>query len=134
MWNSTVGAGWVLTPTIRLKATAGYGRDRPEQRRSRNESKWVQAEVSVALPKGFTVGAGGGFRWTDFEGPWPPFTRADQLRADKNYNLRLSVYNRAFTFFGFSPQVSLIHDVRKSNAQLYDYKRTSGELRVVRQF
>ena len=134
VWSSTVGAGWVLTPTIRLNATAGYGRDRPEQLRSRNESKWVQTEVSVALPKGFTVGGGGGLRWTDFEDHWFPHTREDERREDKTYNLRLSVFNRALTFYGFSPEVSLIHEVRKTNAQLYDYKRTGGELRVVRQF
>ena len=134
VWSSSVGAGWVLTPTIRLNASAGYGRDRPEERKSRNESKWVQVGASVALPKGFTVGGGGGVRWTDFEDRWPPFTLEDERREDKNYNLRLSVYNRALTFYGFSPQVSLIHEVRETNAQLYDYKRTGGELRVVRQF
>ena len=134
VWNSTVGGRWVLTPTIRLNATAGYGRDRPEERRSRNESKWLQAGVSVALPKGFTVGGGGGFRWTDFEDHWFPFTRADEHRKDKTYNLRLSVFNRALTFHGFSPEVSLIHEARKTNAQAHDYKRTGGELRVVRQF
>ncbi len=134
VWSSFAGARWVLTPTIRLDATAGYGRDRPEQRRSRNESKWVQTGVSVALPKGFTVGGGGGFRWTDFEDHWPPFTRAGERRKDKTYNLRLSVFNRALTFYGFSPEVALVHEVRETNAQLHDYKRTGGELRVVRQF
>ena len=134
VWSSSLSAGWVLTPTIRLNATAGYGRDRPQERRSRNENKWVQAELSVSLPRGFTVGAGGGLRWTDFEDHWFPHTRTDERRADRNYNLRLSVFNRALTFYGFSPEVSLIHDVRETNAQLYDFKRTSGELRVVRQF
>ncbi len=134
VWSSFTGLRWVVTPTIRLDVTAGYGRDRPEQLRSRNESKWVQTGVSVALPKGFTVGAGGGYRWTDFEGAWPPFTLADERRADKTYNLRLSVFNRAFTFLGFSPEVSLNHEVRKTNAQIHGYERTGGELRVVRQF
>ena len=134
VWNSTLGVRWVLTPTIWLDATAGYGRDRPGEKRSRSESKWVQTGVSVALPRGFTVGGGGGFRWTDFEGPWFPHTRRDERRADKTYNLRLSVFNRALTFYGFSPEVSLLHEVRRTNAQLYDYKRTGGELRVVRQF
>ena len=68
VWSSFAGLRWVVTPTIRLDVTAGYGRDRPEQRRSRNESKWVQTGVSVALPKGFTVGAGGGYH-ADSEDP-----------------------------------------------------------------
>ena len=133
-WTSSASVRWVATPTIRFDLTAGYGRDRPGQRRSRNDSKWLQAGVSVALPRGFTVGAGGGVRWTDFEGSWYPHTAQDENREDKNYNLRLSVFNRALTFLGFSPEVSVIHEIRETNAQLYDYKRTSGELRVVRQF
>ena len=132
--NFSLGAGWVLTPTIRLDATAGYGRARPETVRYRNDSKYLQTGVSVALPKGFTVGVGGGVRWTDYQAPWFPNTPADKDRKDRTYNLRASIHNRAITFFGFSPEVSLIHEVRKTNAQLYDYKKTGGELRVVRQF
>ena len=132
--NFSLSAGWVLTPTVRLDATAGYGRDRPENVRFRSESKWLQAGVSVALPRGFTVGASGGHRWTDYEGDWFPNTPAGVSREDKTYNFRASVHNRALTFFGFSPEVSLIHEVRTTNAQLYDYKKTGGELRVVRQF
>ena len=132
--NFSLGAGWVLTPTIRLHATAGYGRDRPLSLRYRNKSTWFETGVSVALPKGFTVGTNGGIRWTDYEAPWFPHTAEDEDRKDRTYSLRASVHNRALTFFGFSPEVSLIHEVRKTNAQLYDYKRTGGELRFVRQF
>ena len=106
----------------------------PETVRYRNDSKYLQTGVSVALPKGFTVGVGGGVRWTDYQAPWFPNTPADKDRKDRTYNLRASIHNRALTFFGFSPEVSLIHEVRKTNAQLYDYKKTGGELRVVRQF
>ena len=63
-----------------------------------------------------------------------PHTARGRSAEDRTYNLRASVRNRALTFFGFSPEVSLIHEVRKTNAQLYDYKKTGGELRVVRQF
>ena len=132
--NFSLGAGWVLTPTIRLDATAGYGRVRPESVQYRNDSKYMQTGVSVALPKGFTVGAGGGVRWTDYQGDWGFHTPGGVPREDRTYNLRASIHNRALTFFGFSPEVSLIHEVRKTNAQLYDYKKTGGELRVVRQF
>jgi hypothetical protein len=132
--NFSLGAGWVLTPTVRLDGSAGYGRDRPGSLRYRSKSAWLETGVSVALPRGFTVGAGAGIRWTNYEAPWPPHTPADEDRKDRTYSLRASVHNRALTFFGFSPEVSLIHEVRNTNAQLYDYKRTGGELRVVRQF
>ena len=130
----SLGANWVLTPTMRLNGTVGYGRGRPLTLRYRNKSYWLHTGVSVALPKGFTVGAGGGVRWTDYEAPWPPHTPENENRGDTTYHVRASVHNRALTFLGFSPEVSLIHEVRKTNAQLYDYKRTGGELRVVRQF
>ena len=132
--NFSLSTGWVVTPTVRLDASGGYGRDRPKNVKYRNESMWLQGGVSVALPRGFTVGASGGYRWTDYEGDWFPNTPRGVSRDDETYNLRASVHNRALTFFGFSPEVSLIHEVRNTNAQLYDYKRTGGELRVVRQF
>ncbi len=130
----SLSASWVLTPTMRLDATTGYGYNRPDTRRHRNRSILLQTRLSVALPKGFTVGGGGGVRWTAYQGDWFPHTPSGISRDDRTYNLRASVHNRALTFFGFSPEVSLIHEVRKTNAQLYDYKRTGGELRVVRQF
>jgi hypothetical protein len=132
--NFSLSSGFVLNPTMRFDLSAGYGRDRPLSVRFRSESKWLQAGVSVSLPKGFTVGGGGGVRWTDYEAPWYPNTPADERREDTTYNLRASLHNRALTFFGFSPEVSLVHEVRKTNAQALDYKRTGGELRVVRQF
>ena len=46
----------------------------------------------------------------------------------------LSVLNRAFTLYGFSPQLALIHDTRLTNAQAQDYDRNRAELRFVRQF
>ena len=55
-------------------------------------------------------------------------------RADRTRSLRVSVHNRALTILGFSPQISLVNEVRTTNAQLYDYTRTGGELRFVRQF
>lgn len=130
----SLGASWVLTPTIRVNGNVGYGRGRPLSLRYRNKSLWLESGVSVALPKGFTVGAGGGVRWTDYEAPWFPSTLPDEDREDRTYHLRASIHNRALTFFGFSPQVSVIREVRKTNAQIHGYKRTGGELRVVRQF
>ena len=130
----TLTGGWVWTPTIRLNMTLGYGRDRPDSLRYRNENMWVQAGASVALPRGFTVGGSAAHRWTDYEASWFPHTPADVARDDKTLSLRASVFNRAFTLFGFSPRLSVVREVRTTNAQAHDYRRTSGELRFVRQF
>ena len=89
--------------------------------------------ASVALPRGFTAGASGELRRADYEGSWFPHT-AGESREDETYSARLSVHNRALAWQGFSPQPSVVHERRRTNAQLYDYERTGGELRFVRLF
>ena len=125
---------WVVTPTVRADFSAGYGRERPENLRERNRSRWLGAGVTVILPLGFTVGGGGEVRWTDFEDEWFPHTPPGEDRADRTRSVHLSIHNRAFTVLGFSPQLVAINEERETNAQLYDYQRTRGELRFVRQF
>ena len=114
-----------------VRAEAGH---RPETRRWRPARRWARAGVTVALALGFTVGAGGELRWAAYEGNWFPFVSDGAPREDRIRSLRASVHNRAFTLYGFSPQLSLVNEVRTTNAQLYDYGRTGGELRFVRQF
>ena len=109
-------------------------RDRPERERERNERYRVGAGVSVALPEGFTVSGGGDYRWTNYEPGWFPHVPDNGARKDETWSARASVYNRGFTLMGFSPELGVVHEVRSTNAQLYDYERTSGELRFVRQF
>ena len=134
MFDLSLGGAWVITPTVRTYAAAGYGRESPETERFRHTRRWLRAGVTVALPRGFTVGGSGELRWTDYQGNWSPFTPGGEPRADRTRSLRVSVHNRAFTILGFSPQISLVNEVRTTNAQLHDYKRTGGELRFVRQF
>ena len=130
----SIGAGWVASPTIRIDAAVGWGKDRPETERYRNERRWMRLAATAALPFGFTVGASGTLRWTEYEGNWFPFTEDGSPRSDITRHLRVFAHNRAFTVGGFSPQVSLVREDRTSTAQLHDYERTSGELRFVRLF
>ena len=132
--NISLGGAWVIAPTVRLELSASYGRDRPERERERHERYRVGAGVSVALPYGFTVSGGGNYRWTKFEPGWFPHVEDGGARKDETWSARASVYNRGFTLMGFSPELGVVHEVRNTNAQLYDYERTSGELRFVRQF
>ncbi|MCY4428806.1 MAG: surface lipoprotein assembly modifier [Rhodospirillales bacterium] len=123
----------MITPTVRAEAALGRGRERPETERWRHERRWIRAGVSVALPRGFTVGASAEHREADYEGNWFSHT-AGGPREDRTRSFRLSAHNRALAWKGFSPQVSVVHEVRKTNAQLYDYERTGGELRFVKLF
>ena len=134
VWDASLRGSWVVTPTVRADLSAGYGRERPESLRERSRSRWLGAGVTVILPLGFTVGGGGEVRWTDFEDEWFPHTPPGEDRADRTQSAHLSVHNRAFTLMGFSPELVAVHEERDTNAQLYDYQRTRGELRFVRQF
>ena len=130
----SAGGAWVVTPTVRLDAALGYSRERTESYVWRNATRWARAGVSVALPEGFTVGASGELRRTDFRGIWYPFVIDGSAREDRTRILRAFVHNRAITIFGFSPQIVLVNETRTSNAQLYDYKRNRAELRIQRLF
>ena len=130
----TLGGSWVILPILRADGAAGYAHERPKSEKWRNASRWLRLGASVALPLGFTLGGSGELRWTNYEGNWFPFTLDGVPREDRTRILRATVHNRAFTLYGFSPQLVVTNEARDTNAQLYDYKRTRAELRVVRQF
>ena len=130
----TLGGNWIVSSTVRADAALGWGQERTEAERWRHQRKWLRMGLTVALPLGFTVGGSGEMRWTDYEGNWSFYTQSATPREDRTRALRLSVYNRAFAWMGFSPRLTLVHEVRDTNAQLYDYRRTGGELSFVRVF
>ena len=130
----SLGGAYVITPTVRADLSLGYGRERPETVRLRHEGVRVGAGISVILPLGFTVGGGGEHRWTDYEPGWAPFVEDGGARKDRTWSARASVHNRGVTLYGFSPEVSVVHEIRESNAQAHGYERTRGELRFVRLF
>ena len=61
-------------------------------------------------------------------------TLRDRRRRDSIRSFSLSVVKRAFTVFGYSPQLALIHDTRLTNAQAQDCDRNRAEARFARQF
>ena len=130
----SLGTFWVASPTLRLDAGLGWGRERPEIERFRNTSRRVHVGATAALPWGFTVGGSGALRWTDWERGWLPFVEDGGERKDLTRTIRLFAHNRALTVEGFSPQLSVTQETRTTNAQLHDYERTFGELRFVRLF
>ena len=74
-------------------------------------------------------------RRTHYEGSGRAHQVLDgRQRLDRTRTFSLSVLNRGFTLFRFSPQLAVIHEARATNAQALDYDRTRAELRFVRQF
>ena len=130
----SLSGSWVASPTVRFDGTLGYGTERPGLVRNRSTSRRLRVGVQKALPRGFSVGASAQIRWTDYEGEWPPHTPPGELREDRTRTLSASVHHRRFTLFGFSPELAVTNEARTTNAQLYDYRKNSAELRFVRQF
>ncbi len=131
----SLGATYVLLPTVSVNALAGYQQQEAQTNRWSNMGYWGRVGTNVALPFGFTVGLSAEFRWTDYESGWPlPFRPDGSARRDRTRILGVTLLNRAITVFGFSPQIAFSNQVRESNAQLFDYKRNLIEMRWVRQF
>ena len=126
---------WTPAPTLRVHATVGYDRDHAASEHWRNLSRSVRVGTSLALPLGFTLGTSAQMRRTYYEGSGGAhFTLDGHKRLGRTRTFSVSVLNRAFTLYGFSPQLALINEARLTNAQAQDYDRNRAELRFVRQF
>ena len=126
----SVGVGWVASPTMRVDAGVGWGKERPRA----PFQPLGAARGHGAAPLGLHRGRLGQAALGRLRGRLVPFTEPGQSRSDITRTIRLFAHNRALTLEGFSPQVSVTQEQRTTNAQLHDYERIFGELRFVRLF
>ena len=133
-WSFSLEGRWQATPALSVSVTAGYAEEKPSLRSHRFTRPRGRLSASYALPLGFTVGASASVSRSFYQADWSYLTLGSRKRKDLTRSYQLSAFNRAFTLFGFSPQLVLIQEERESNAQFYDYERLRGELRVVRLF
>ena len=127
---------FAVSPTLQANFRTGWGRERTRIETMRNRALWTSLGASIELPRGFSVSGTLTGRWTDYKGPGlPPSNVVDgSPRKDVTRSIRLAVLKRDLTIQGFSPQFSVTHERRGSNAQQADYRRTGGEISFVRQF
>ena len=132
----SVGLAWAVSPPRRANLCTGWSRERTELKFMRNRTFSTSLGANIALPRAFSVSGTLTGRWTDYEGPGlPPSNVVDgSPRRDLTRSIRLSVLKRDLTIREFSPQFSVTHERRGSNAQQADYRRTGGEISFVRQF
>ena len=133
-WDLSLTGRWQATPALSLSATLGYGEERTERRSHRFTRPRLSLSASYALPLGFNLGATTTVARSFYQPDWSYLTRGPEKRKDLSRTYQLSVFNRAVTLFGFSPQLILVQEERESNAQYYDYQRLRAELRILRLF
>ena len=131
----SLGSVWTPAPVLQLHFTVGYEKDYASLVHWRSLSRWVRVGSNLALPLGFTLGSNIQMRRTQYEGQGGAhFTLTGRQRRDRSFSFSITILNRAIAFFGFSPQIALIHEARATNAQAQSYDRQRAELRMVRQF
>ena len=92
----------------------------------------VGVSVSRELPRGFVVSGGPVYRWRKYGAPL--LTLGPEARSDRTLAGRVTASNRNVELFGFMPEITLRHERRESNLDLYDFERTVAEIGVVRSF
>jgi len=131
----TLNLFWTVAPVMQVHMMVGYESDHSASEHWRNLGRWVRVGSSLALPLGFTLGSSAQMRRTYYEGAGAAhLTLRGRPRRDRTLTLSISLLNRALTFFGFSPQLAVVHESRRTNAQAQNYKRDRAELRFIRQF
>lgn len=118
-----------------LDSNAGWNWSRADVEHWHSRGLRAGLGATLALPAGFTVGLRASVQRTEYQGQGLPHNTIDRdSRVDRVRMPSISTHNRAWTVFGFSPQLSLINERRDTNAQALDYRRSRAELSFVRQF
>ena len=103
---------------------------------SREAYSWREYSIAFLaareLPRGFVVSAGPSHRWRHYGGRLPAL--GPDPRFDRTLAGQIKASNRHIELFGFMPEITIRHERRSSNLDLYDYKRTVTEIGVVRSF
>ena len=130
-----VGASWAALPVLRVAGSAGYRWSNADEEEWRNAGHRVSFGATLDLPSGFTVGSRASIRRANYEGKGFVHRTIDRMpRRDRTRTLSVSVRNRGFTVFGYSPRLALILERHGTNAQALGYERERVELSFVRQF
>ena len=132
--NAGVTINWLMRPTLQIGASLSFGGERPKSEVWKNNSTGWGAHFTTLLPGGYTLGGSAYFDRIKYQGSWAQYTPGGVSRKDRVRKIRISAHKRNFKALGFVPQVTVVNEVRKSNAALYDYRRTRLEVAFQREF
>ena len=144
-----------LTPAISVGARGGWARNRAQGAGYRTRTARAGVFASADLPPlfglaGFEIGAYQDFFFTRYDEPGSRLTQIYLSGGDCETNRgniercetqrdrfsisRIAASNDRLEMFGFIPAVSVVHERRSSNVELYEYNRTRAELTIRRLF
>ena len=123
--------GWVLTPRVRLRASAGLGREVAQFSAYSSWQQRVGAGLSFDLWEGFGLAPSHTVSWREFDER--QFYEA-QPRSDRRHTSRLELSNRRLEFAGMMPTLAVVHEVQFSSTQLHAYDRIRLEIGFTREF
>jgi outer membrane protein len=122
---------YYLTPSSFVRATLGFGYQKAE---SDVFSNWYY-KVGLAYQRefayGITANVAPEVQWTNYQETDPLFL---VRRQDRQIFVKLSLYKRDFTIFGFAPVVSYSYTTNQSNESLSKFDRNQFQLGFTRQF
>jgi outer membrane protein len=129
--SGAAAAFYTMTPTSTLSASFAATRQFAETAAYANTADQIQVGYAQDLPKGFTVSLQPSFAWVDYAAPLVLFAKT---RADRQWQVQLSVLNRRIDIAGFTPRLVYYFTQNDSNIPLYAYSRNRVELGFTRVF
>ena len=131
-YGAQLGLAHALGGAATVRADASFRRETVQSEANSWREYALGLSAARELPLGFVVSAGPSLRWRHYDAP--SLTLGRDRRRDRTVGAHVKVSNRNVEFLGFMPELTLRHERRASNLDLYDYKRTAGEVGVVRAF
>ena len=132
LYSGQLGLAHALGKATLLQADTVFRREIVE----RDAYSWREYIVGVSasreLPWGFVLAGGPSYRWRKYGAPLPIF--GPNARQDRTLAGWFKITNRYVDLFGFMPEITIRHERRDSNLDLYDYRRTAGEFGIVASF
>ena len=132
MYSTQVGLAHALGRATLLRADGAFRREAVDSEAYSWREFIVGASATRELPKGFVVTAGSTYRLRRYDRPLTAF--GPEARRDRTLAGRMKVSNRHIELFGIMPELTVKHERRSSNINLYDYKRNLVEVGLVRTF
>ena len=131
LFSAQTQASYVLSPSRLIQLQAGFNRQDAAAQAYSYSAWWLGAGYSQDLPYGFSAGFSPSYYFTDFDAPLAGF---GATRSDRTLMLSLTLLNRRFDFYGFTPKFSYSFTDQQSNIPLYSYTRNQFQLGLTSQF